>query len=381
LPSKKGSSSSHDCCIIYGVIGQHESKEGSDAGLSSVQGVADVEKPNVFIGSSRESIELANAIHSQIKPFAQVTPWYAGAFSGNEYTMESLEKQLDASDFGIFVFAPDDVALYRGKYVFITRDNTLFELGLFWGKLRRKRVFAIVPEAVKERDALIKGEKVKDFHLLSDLQGLTLLKYELRTDGNDEASVSIACQHITKKIKEEGFYRDPSIKLKDAEVEIERKISLLRFFWIYNKNVPVRNETDHYNALSEAIRASFHPPPGFVVTGAAIWRTQGNDGIGQVGGNVGKGRFFKFDEHQSRMMSGQQPIYVLDAYLNSKWSFFNRLEVEQVYVLCYPLGKEHVLCIHFSGHDTLDDDQLSLIITTNNELLRTVNLLVGGDSV
>ena len=134
-------------------------------------------KPNAFIGSSRESMDLANAIHSQISHFAQVTPWYADAFVGNEYTMESLENQLDLNDFGVFVFAPDDVALHRGQYVFITRDNTLFEMGLFWGKLRRKRVFAIVPQEVRERDDIIKGEKVKDFHLLSDLQGLTLLKY------------------------------------------------------------------------------------------------------------------------------------------------------------------------------------------------------------
>ncbi|MDF2923799.1 MAG: nucleotide-binding protein [Paenibacillaceae bacterium] len=127
-------------------------------------------KPNVFIGSSREAMNLANAIHSQISYYAQVTPWYSGVFEDNNYTMESLERQLDKSDFGIFVFAPDDIALYRDKFVFITRDNTLFEMGLFWGRLRRQRVFAIVPQEVKERDDLIKNEKVRDFHLLTDLQ-------------------------------------------------------------------------------------------------------------------------------------------------------------------------------------------------------------------
>ncbi|MBA9084723.1 hypothetical protein FHR92_001184 [Fontibacillus solani] len=338
-------------------------------------------KPNVFIGSSREAMDFANAIHSQIRYFAQVTPWYAGVFEGNDYTMESLEKQLDENDFGIFVFAPDDVALHRGKYVFITRDNTLFEMGLFWGRLRRQRVFAIVPQEVKERDDLIKEEKVRDFHILTDLQGLTLLKYETRTDENYEAAVSVACHSIKKGIRVEGHYPDPFHELKKMEVENERKRRILHFFWAYNKNVTVTDEKERYNSLSEAIRTSIIPPTEFIVTGAALWKIQGSDGIGQVGGNVGRGQFFAFSENQARTKSGQQPIYVLDAYLHSKWSFFNRLEVEQVYILCYPLGREHVLSIHFSGRRTLDDDQLGTIVTNNNELLRTINLLVGGDSV
>lgn len=338
-------------------------------------------KPNVFIGSSREAMDYANAIHSQISYFAQVTPWYAGVFEGNDYTMESLEKQLDENDFGVFVFAPDDVALHRGKYVFITRDNTLFEMGLFWGRLRRQRVFAIVPQEVKGRDDLIKEEKVSDFHILTDLHGLTLLQYEARTDENYEAAVSVACHFIKKVIQVEGNYPDPLNEMRKMETEIERKRRILHFFWAYNKNVPVTDEKERYNSLSEAIRTSIIPPTEFIVTGAALWKIQGSDGIGQVGGNVGRGRFFAFSENQARMESGHQPIYVLDAYLHSKWSFFNRLEVEQVYILCYPLGSEHVLSIHFSGRRTLDDDQLGAIITNNNELLRTINLLVGGDSV
>ena len=87
-------------------------------------------KPNLFIGSARESIRYASAIQSQIGRSVQVTPWFAGTFGANEYTMESLERILDQSDYGIFVFSPDDVALIRGKHVFITRDNTIFEMGL-----------------------------------------------------------------------------------------------------------------------------------------------------------------------------------------------------------------------------------------------------------
>ncbi|WP_178022417.1 nucleotide-binding protein [uncultured Paenibacillus sp.] len=338
-------------------------------------------KPNVFIGSSREAMAIANGIHAQINRYAQVTPWYAGAFDGNDYTMESLEKQLHLNDFAVFIFSPDDVALYRGKYVFITRDNTLFEMGLFWGRLGRRRVFAIVPQEVRESEELIRGEKISEYHLLSDLQGLTLLKYEVRTDGNDEAAVSIACQFMIKAIQSEGVYPDPRKEMANMELELERKRRILHFFWTYNKNITAVNDQERYNSLSEAIRTSILPPPDYLVTGAALWKAQGDEGIGQVGGNVGKGRFFTFHENQVRMESGQQPIYVLDAYLTAKWAFFNRLEVEQVYILCYPLGREHVLSVHFSGRHHLTEEQLGIIVSNNNELLRTIHYILGGDSV
>lgn len=338
-------------------------------------------KPNVFIGSSREAMAIANGIHAQINRYAQVTPWYAGAFGGNDYTMESLEKQLRKNDFGIFIFAPDDVALYRGKFVLITRDNTLFEMGLFWGRLGRSRVYAIIPQEVKESEELIPGKKISEYHLLSDLQGLTLLSYEVRTDGNDEAAVAVACQHLIKAIQAEGYYQDPRVDIAKLEVELERKRRILHLFWTYNKNLSAPDEQERYNSLSEAIRTSILPPPDYLVTGAALWKAQGDDGIGQVGGNVGKGRFFTFQENQARVESGQQPIYVLDAYLTSKWAFFNRLEVEQVYILCYPLGRDHVLSVHFSGRHNLNEDQLGIIVSNNNELLRTIHYILGGDSV
>ncbi|MFB5760058.1 TIR domain-containing protein [Paenibacillus medicaginis] len=72
-------------------------------------------KPKTFIGSSREAIEYANAVHNQLKRLTHVNPWYAGVFGANQYTMESLETELDHNDFAVFIFAPDDVALYREK--------------------------------------------------------------------------------------------------------------------------------------------------------------------------------------------------------------------------------------------------------------------------
>lgn len=130
-------------------------------------------RPRVFIGSSAEAIPFARAVSGALERFAEINPWYAlgGTFSANEYTMESLEHELDMNDFGVFLFAAEDVALIRNKYVFVTRDNTVFEMGLFWGRLGRKRVFAIVPRNPRQRNDLIPNTTVSEFHILSDLSG------------------------------------------------------------------------------------------------------------------------------------------------------------------------------------------------------------------
>lgn len=336
-------------------------------------------KPNLFIGSSSEAIPYARATHEQIRRVAQVTPWYGGAFGPNEYTMEALEQQLDQSDFGVFVFAPDDVALIRGKYAFVTRDNTLFEMGLFWGKLRRKRVFCIVPNEVVEREDLVDGVKVKDFHLLSDLQGLTLLQYELRTDENYNSAVDVACGHIIRKIEAEGVYHDPADLLTEKDAQLQRKNSILHFFWEYNRNIIAADLNEKYHALSEAVRNAVLPPMGFRITGAAFWLKRGNDGIEQVGGNVGKGRFFPFNANHG-ITDETKKIFVLDAYLKGRWTFLKMRQVADVYVLCYPLDSDHVLSVHISGPRVLSDEELREIVNLNQELLSTINHLVGGDS-
>ncbi|MHA0857837.1 TIR domain-containing protein [Paenibacillus sp. CMAA1364] len=334
-------------------------------------------KPNLFIGSARESIKYASAIQSQIGRSVQVTPWFAGTFGVNEYTMESLERILDQSDYGIFVFSPDDVVLMRGKYVFITRDNTIFEMGLFWGKLRRNRVFCILPQEVSHRDDLVTGVDVTKFHLLSDLSGLTILEYECRNDNNYEAAVTTACMKMLDIIDREKYYLDPLVLLKQKEEELQKKQSILQFFWEFNRNVTVA-EVEKYHALSEAVRNSFIPPINCRVTGVAFWQSIGSDGIRQVGGNVGRGKFYPFNAKDTNEKS--QSIYVLDVYNSGKWTFFKRKEIEDVYVLCYPLGMEHVLSVHISGVKMISENNLEDIVSYNDELLRTIRHLVGGKS-
>lgn len=333
-------------------------------------------KPNVFLGCSREAIEYARAAGSHLERVAQVNPWYAGTFGPNDYTMEALERELDASDFGVFVFAPEDVALIRGKPVFITRDNTLFEMGLFWGRLRRGRVFCLAPKDLPDAREPATGKPAAEFHLPSDLDGLTLLRYGSRSDGRYSAAMDVPCGEIARVIRREKAYPDPAHLLREKTDLLERKQSILRFFWGYIKNVAEPDPAERYSAYAEAIRNSILAPPGFRTTGAAIWHASGG-WIRQVGGNVGRGRSFPLEGPGD---GAAERIYVLEALNGKVWSFFNRREIEEVYILCYPLGKEHVLSVHISGDETLGDERLEEIVAANDELLNTIRNLIGGDS-
>lgn len=341
--------------------------------------MAATRKPNVFIGCSREAINYARAVSAHLERNVQVNPWYSDTFEANDYTMEALERELDSNDFGVFVFAADDVALIRKKLVFITRDNTLFEMGLFWGRLRRRRVFCIIPRDIPARSDLIQDEPVSEFHMLSDFAGLTLINYAHRDDGKYGAAVDTACNEIMKAIDKEKLFDDPRQLLTEKQAELERKQSILHFFWEYIRNVTVTDEAERYTAFSEAIRNSLLTPPSFRTTGAAIWKKTDDEHIRQVGGNVGRGRTFHLKENEGKS-DEEQKIYLLDAFNSGAWSFFSRHEIAEVYVLCYPLGKEYVLAVHIAGNHILMDEQLTEIVHSNDELLVTIRHLVGGDS-
>lgn len=119
-------------------------------------------KPTLFIASSSEFLDLASAMQESLEHVAEVTVWNQDVFKLSRYNIESLLETLEASDFGVFIFTPQDVINIRGAEKLTVRDNVLFELGLFIGKLGRERCFIVAPRGSEE-----------DIHLPSDLLGVT----------------------------------------------------------------------------------------------------------------------------------------------------------------------------------------------------------------
>ncbi len=144
-------------------------------------------KPKFFIGSSAESIDIAYAIQENLVPYAEVTVWSQGIFELSNYTLDSLIDALEKFDFGAFVFSPDDLTIMRNQEKRAVRDNVVFELGLFLGRLGKNHCFIIIPNGNE------------DFHLPTDLAGVTPATFESnRQDSNLIAALGPACNKIRK---------------------------------------------------------------------------------------------------------------------------------------------------------------------------------------
>jgi hypothetical protein len=163
--------------------------------------------PRVFIGSSSEGLPIAYALQSALDDASEVTVWTQDVFRPTEYILESLLKRLRLADFGLFVFSPDDVLRMRGVEYAATRDNVLFEFGLFVGHFGRERSIIIAP----------KGENPR---LPSDLLGVTVLKYGTgRSDENLDAALGPATSQLRKRLAE--------IRLDQSAVPGELELPIL----------------------------------------------------------------------------------------------------------------------------------------------------------
>ena len=152
-----------------------------------------VNRPRLFIGSSAESLNFAYAIQQNLEDHAEVTVWKQGVFELTKSAVESLVKALDRSDFAVFVFAPSDTIRLRQKNYRAVRDNVVFELGLFMGKLGRQRTFVVAPKANE------------DLRIPTDLAGITSGTFDpKRKDKNLEAALGPFCNQVRNQIRRRG---------------------------------------------------------------------------------------------------------------------------------------------------------------------------------
>lgn len=164
-------------------------------------------KPRVFIGSSVESLPIADAINANMDHSAEVTLWRNSTFDLSNNTIDSLVTKASQVDFAIFIFSPDDLVIMRDKETKVVRDNVIFELGLFIGTIGKARCFIVKPRNV-------------DLHFPTDLLGLTTADYEAnRSDGDLSSALNLACSLIKREINKQGLLDIKSLGAKEATVK------------------------------------------------------------------------------------------------------------------------------------------------------------------
>jgi hypothetical protein len=142
-------------------------------------------RPNMFIASSSEGLECAEACASQFKSDYAVDIWTdEDVFKLNTGYLQTLLNRASYSDFAVAVFTTDDLAVIRDKTARVPRDNVIFEFGLFLGRLGLDRAFFIMEKGVE---------------LFSDWSGIKSAKFS-----RDSLDVDIpaACKKIRTAMKE-----------------------------------------------------------------------------------------------------------------------------------------------------------------------------------
>lgn len=157
-------------------------------------------KPALFVGSSSESLDIAYAVQKNLEDVAEVVVWNQGTFQLTKSYLESLLEALEDTEFGLFIFGPDDVIRVRGIEMPAARDNVVFELGLFIGRLGRNHSFILMPK------------ELADFHLPTDLLGISTATFQPPSRSDRlQAALGPACHDIRAAIRKHEALRNPAI--------------------------------------------------------------------------------------------------------------------------------------------------------------------------
>lgn len=152
------------------------------------------EQARVLILSSAEALPIARAV---LNAFAHdlflSEVWTDGCFKISNYTLQSLEDKLNTCDFAVAIAHTDDVTTTRGQDWPSPRDNVVFELGLFMGRLGKSRAVLMEPRELKVK-------------LPSDLAGVTTIPYRFSPGTDAAVHIAPACNQLRDHINALGPY-------------------------------------------------------------------------------------------------------------------------------------------------------------------------------
>ncbi len=142
----------------------------------------------LFIGSSNEALpialELKKIIQVKFKDSLEVKVWKETKWKSLVSVLDNLSNNLDEFYYAIFICHPDDIVHARNKMFYTSRDNVLFEFGLFFSRLGKDRAFLLLPGHLNYDSQIplaiqaLDSTKEISFKLLTDI-GESLITYRI----------------------------------------------------------------------------------------------------------------------------------------------------------------------------------------------------------
>lgn len=183
-------------------------------------------KPKVFIGSSTKALPIARAMQLELKDHVQceVDLW-SDIFAPGMTTLANLLKEAEKVDFAVFIFHTDDVGKIRNQpNTPITRDNVVFEYGIFMSALGHERTIAVRPAKTRLAE-------------LTDDAGFTYLHYDMPNGDpseNLQPHVRKACVELQRQMSTLGLRNRAPTTTSGPFAEVEK--SGITHFYEYRRN-------------------------------------------------------------------------------------------------------------------------------------------------
>lgn len=138
-------------------------------------------KRKIFIGCSKKERQLAETAKLILSSDFEVTIWDdtlwetdTEAFKLNDSILEGLLRSTLQFDFAVMIGTTDDIVEKKGETVLQARDNVLFELGLFIGRMGLRNCAFIVD---------------RKLDIMEDLKGIVLSKFDAENDSSFKSAV------------------------------------------------------------------------------------------------------------------------------------------------------------------------------------------------
>ena len=180
--------------------------QGPDTLGSTIESSQKMQKPRLFIGSSssQPALKVARAVQAELEFECEPKIWTQNVFTPTRSTLGQLEEELESSDAGVFIFMPEDTLQKDEESDLAVRDNVIFELGMWIGRLGSKSSFFLLPRGI-------------NVHIPSDLLGITPLNYDAeRSDNNIQAAVGPACEKVRNQIEKNNNVLTSVLGLSDT---------------------------------------------------------------------------------------------------------------------------------------------------------------------